>query len=179
MSWILSWQEFLKIDAVREATANGFRIHDPWAGKTTSDKGKKAAAAANSAFHQWWGCLRVWGKWGLEGFSQLSSSLLWSWRALWCYTEGDTCHISVACISLKIKLQISVLRVGCEYWQGCGNHRIPLGSETSLEMLGFFPLFRKFTAEIKTPKILTIWERKYMALSVSNLPSQQVPTVGH
>lgn len=109
MGWILSWQEFLKIDAVREETANGFRIHGPRAGKTTSGKGKKAAAAAaTSAFHQWWGwgCLRVWGKWGLEGFSQLSSSLLWSWRALWCYAEGDTCHISVACISLKmIKLQ--------------------------------------------------------------------------
>lgn len=141
MGWLLSWQEFLKIDAVREETANGFRIHSPWAGKT-SGKGKKAAAAAaaNSAFQQWWGrgCLRVWGKWGLEGFSQLSSSFLWSWRALWYYIEGDTCHISVACISLKLKLQISVLGGGCEYWQGYGSHRIPLGSEGSLEMLVFF-----------------------------------------
>lgn len=151
MGWILLWQEFLKIDAVREETANGFRIPGPWAGKTTSDKGKKvAAAAANSAFQQWWGwgCLRVWGKWGLEGFSQLSSSLLWSWRALWCYTEGDARHTSIAYNSLKIKLQISVLGDGWEYWQGYGSHRIPLGSEASLEMLVFFSLFRKSTAEI-------------------------------
>lgn len=126
MVWILSWQEFLKIDAVREETANGFRIHGPWAGKTASGKGKKATAAATSAFQQWWGwgCLRVWSKWGLEGFSQLSSSLLWSWRALWCYTEGDTCHKPIPCISLKFKLQISVLGGGCEYWQGCGSYRI-------------------------------------------------------
>lgn len=150
MGWIFSWQEFLEIDAVREETANGFRIHGPWAGKTASGKGKKATAAAASAFQQWWGwgCLRVWGKWGLEGFSQLSSSLLWSWRALWCYTEGDSCHIPIPCISLKIKLQISVLGGGCEYWHGCGSHRIPLVSEASLEMLLFFSLFRKFTAEI-------------------------------
>lgn len=150
MGWILSWKELLKVDAVREEAANGFRIHAPWAGKTTSDKGKKAtAAAANSVFQQWWGwgCLCVRGKWGLEGFSQLSSSLLWSWRALWCYTEGDACHI--ACISLKIRLQISVLGGSCEYWQGCGSRRIhSLGSEASLEMLVFFSLFRKFIAEI-------------------------------
>ena len=35
--------------AVKEETANGFRIHGPRAGKTTSDKGKKAAATAAAA----------------------------------------------------------------------------------------------------------------------------------
>lgn len=46
MGWIFSWQEFLKIHAVKEETANGFRIHGARAGKTTSGEGKKAAAAA-------------------------------------------------------------------------------------------------------------------------------------
>lgn len=90
MGCILSWREFFKIHAVKEETANGFRIHGPRAGKTTADKGKKAAAA-NWVFQQWrwrWH-LCIWSKWGLEGFSQFSSSLLWSWRALRCYTEGD------------------------------------------------------------------------------------------
>lgn len=153
MGCILSWREFFKIHAVKEETANGFRIHGPRAGKTTSDKGKKAAAAAaaNWVFQQWrwrWH-LCIWSKWGLEGFSQFSSSLLWSWRALRCYTEGDI-------VTHPLHLTVCGAGGSCEFGQGCGSHRMPVGSEPSLDILlvlfSFvfvcFLLFRNFTTEM-------------------------------
>lgn len=150
MGWTLSWWEYLTVHTAKDETTNGFRIHGPRAGKTTSSEGKKAAtAAANSIFQRWWWrwylCIR--SKRGLEGFPQLSSPLLWGWRALWCYIEGDKDHPRSLCLTIW-RLTYKCVGDGNEFVQGYGSNRIPVWAEAFLDKLLDFLSFTKVTTKM-------------------------------